>query len=359
MSFSCPSGTARARLTVDLAALAANWRLLAGLAAPAATGAAVKADGYGLGQGPVAQALWQAGCRDFFVATLDEAMALRDTLAAARIHLLNGILPGDIDACLALDVQPVLNDTQQLALWRQHGRGQPCDVMADTGINRLGLPPEAISADLLEGLMIDVLMSHLACADEPAHPLNRQQLARFSALAAAVPAARRSLANSAGVLLGRDYAFDLVRPGLGLYGGNPVPGAPSPVLPVATISAQVIQLRPIEPGATIGYGATWRAQRPSRIATLAVGYADGYLTRFSNCGHVALGGVLCPVVGRVSMDLITVDVTAAPGVKLGDWAIILGGPLALEASAALAGLNQYELLTSLGDRFDRRYEGGQ
>jgi alanine racemase len=351
---SIPSSV-RARLTVDLSALAANWRLVADLVSPARAGVAIKANAYGLGQGPAADALWQEGCRDFFVATLAEADSLRTSQPQARIHLLNGIFATDVDACLALSVQPILNDLAQIALWRTHGRGQPCSIMVDTGINRLGLPVDGVSADALEGLTIDILMSHLACADDPEHPLNERQRQSFDQLAGCIPAARRSLANSAGVLLGPAYWYDLVRPGLGIYGGNPHPGQPSPFQAVATVEAQVIQLRSLDPGETVGYSATWTAKRPTRVATLAIGYADGYFTRFSNSGVVALAGALCPVIGRVSMDLVTVDVTAASRASVGDWAIVLGGPLPLEHSAELAGLNQYELLTSLGGRFERRY----
>lgn len=345
----------RARLTVDLDALAHNYRVMVEMAAPAAAGAAVKADCYGLGIEAPTTRLWQEGCRDFFVATIGEAAALRRVLPNAVIHVLNGILPHEVEACRALHATPVLNTPEQVTLWQQHGGGGDADLMIDTGINRLGVRPEQLMDIDLSGFSIDILLSHLASADEPEGPLSTAQRERFEAVFAAIPARRRSLANSAGIAEGNHYHFDLVRPGIALYGGIPHPRLDGLIRPVAHVEVQVIQVKTVPAGETIGYNATWQAPAPTRVATLAIGYADGYMRGFSNRGHVVLHGQRCPVIGRVSMDLLTVDISAVPDVTPGDWATVLGQGISLEEAAAWSGLSQYELLTVFGHRYERRY----
>lgn len=331
---------ANLRLTIDTAALAANWRALA--LPGAATGAAVKADGYGLGAARIVAALARAGARDFFVASWDEAAALGAMPPGTRLAVLHGVQDGELATALASDAVPVLNTPAQVAVWRA-ATDRPCDVMVDTGINRLGLTPADAMSGLLDGLALATLHSHLACAETPGHPLNAAQRAAFHAVVAAVRPARASLAASAGIALGADYAFDLTRPGIALYGGR---GS----LPVAVIEARVVQVRTVAAGDTVGYGATWTAPRPARIAVINLGYADGYARALGAGGAVVAGGVRCPVVGRVSMDLIAVDVTGAD-VGEGDWARV---DFDLAAAAATTGRSEYELLTGLGDRYARR-----
>lgn len=335
---------ANLRLTIDTAALAENWRRLARAGGSAACGAAVKADGYGLGADAVVAALAGVGCRDFFVATWAEAAALR-VPAGARLAVLHGVQDGEMRMALASPAVPVLCTPRQVAAWREASPGRACDVMIDTGMNRLGLAPADLG--VLDGLAIDTLHSHLACADAPGDPMNAAQSGAFRAVVARVPARRASLANSAGIMLGPDFAFDLTRPGIGLYGGG-VAG----VAAVAGLEARVIQVRDVTAGASVGYGATWTAPRPTRTAVLNIGYADGYPRGLSNRGTVHAGGAACPVVGRVSMDLMAVDVTGAD-VAEGDW---LRLDFDLPTAAAASGHSQYELLTGLGHRYSRRYQ---
>ena len=330
---------ANLRLTVDTAALAANWRACARRSGSAEAGAAVKADGYGLGAQVVVDALAAAGCREFFVATWDEAAALTMP-AATRLAVLHGVQADEMAAALASDAVPVLCTPAQVAAWRDAVPGRRCDVMIDTGINRLGIAPADVG--LLTDLAVDVLHSHLACADAPASPHNAVQLATFRTVAAQVPAARRALANSAGIALGAEFHFDVTRPGIALYGG-------AGMAPVVRLSARVVQVRDVPAGAHVGYGATWTARRPSRIAVINLGYADGYPRALSNAGHVVALGQRCPVVGRVSMDLTAADVTGV-AVAEGDW---LDLDFDLAATAAAAHLSQYELLTGLGHRYAR------
>lgn len=348
----------RAHLTLSLDALAANYRALARLAAPARCGAAIKADAYGLGLEPVARRLLDEGCRDFFVATWGEAAALRALAGDVGLHVLNGLSGDDVPAARALAARPVLCAPEQLALWRAAGAGHPCDVMVDTGINRLGIPAASLADADLDGLTIDVLASHLACADDPPHPLNRDQAFAFSAVRRRFPAGRYSLANSAGILLGADYHHDLVRPGLSLYGGIPVDAARGHILPVLTLGAEVLQVKTVPAGATVGYNATWTADRPTRVATLGLGYADGYPRSLTNRGWVGAGDRRLPVIGRVSMDLVTVDATSAPDLVAGNRVDMLGGAgPSLATLAELAGISQYELLTGLGSRYERTVSG--
>ena len=336
------------RLTVDSAALVSNWRALAEQAGVPA-GAAIKADGYGLGASEAMNALHGAGCRDFFVSIWAEAEELGEIPEGARLAVLHGVGPDDVNAALQSTVTPVLNSIEQVARWKEAAPVRPCDVMIDTGMNRLGLRPDEVSS--IEGLSIDTLHSHLACADED-NDLNARQLQRFREVASAVPAKRYSLANSAGIFLGRDYSFDLVRPGLALYGGIPRPEAQGRIQQVARVEAQVVQRRTIRAGESCGYGATFVAAAYTEAAILNIGYADGYLRGFSSKGAAFAGEYALPVLGRVSMDLIAVGCDAAPDLREGDWVEIdYDLPTASEAS----GLSQYELLTALGSRFERRW----
>lgn len=336
------------RLTCDRTALQANWRWLAGTAGTAC-GAAIKANGYGLGAREAMTALADAGCRDFFVSTWAEAAELGDMPAGAGLSVLHGVGPADVEAALASEARPVLNSTEQVTRWREAASGRPCDVMVDTGMNRLGLRVDEIGA--LDALEIHTLHSHLACADED-HPLNAAQLTRFREVASAVPARRYSLANSAGICLGRDYAFDLVRPGLALYGGIPRAEAAGHIRQVARVEAAIVQRRTIKAGESCGYGATFVAGADTEAAIANLGYADGYLRSFSSVGQAFADEAVLPVLGRVSMDLVALDVSAAPGLQDGDWVEL---DYDLPSAAAASGLSQYELLTTLGSRFDRRW----
>jgi alanine racemase len=342
-------GPAPLRLLLDNDTLIANWRWLAGRNAAAECGAAIKADGYGLGAREVVARLAGAGCRDFFTATWAEVAALGALPEGARLAVLHGVRAEDMAEALVSSARPVLNSVEQVARWRGAGGGV-CDVMVDTGMNRLGLTIEQAMGGALDGLEIDTLMSHLACADEPDHELNVRQREAFRALCDAVAAQRYSLANSAGILLGQDYAFDLTRPGIALYGGVPVPGATG-IRAVVAIEAQILQVRSVEAGGFVGYGATWQAPGDARIAILNLGYADGYMRRFDPGAHAVAGDRRLPVVGRISMDLIAVDVTSV-AVGEGDW---LGLEYDLQTLSARSGLSQYELLTGLNNRFERHW----
>ncbi|TCP33215.1 alanine racemase [Sphingomonas sp. BK235] len=341
------------RLHLSTDALVDNWRALSRRSGAASCGAAVKADGYGLGAAAVAVRLAAAGCRDVFVATWAEAAALLPALAGtgARVAVLHGVRAGDLSLAVGSPARPVLSSAAQVARWRAAGGGA-CDVMVDTGMNRLGVSAEEIGAGLLDGLSIDTLMSHLACADEPGHPLNAAQRARFAALAGRTAARRLSLANSAGIALGADYHFDLTRPGIALYGGVPTPALADAVRPVATIAAEVLQRRRVRAGETVGYNATWRAPADTNVVIANLGYADGYYRAFSDRGRARWGDDVLPVVGRVSMDLVALD-AGASAVDEGDW---LRFDPDLPAMAAATGTSQYELLTGLGRRFERRWE---
>ena len=336
------------RLILDSNALVANWRWLAARAgAPA--GAAVKADGYGLGACEVVRRLARAGCRDFFVATWAEADALGALPEGAALSVLHGVREEDMASALASRGRPVLNTPAMVARWKAAAPGRPCDVMIDTGMNRLGLSMAEACSGLLDGLEVDLLMSHLACGDEPDSAMNERQRAKFADIATRVPARRHSLANSAGACLGPAFGFDLIRPGLALYGGIPRAEAAGRIAQVLRIEAQVLQMREVPAGDSIGYGATFTAAAPMRVAILNLGYADGYLRAFAGRGSARFGDAACPLVGRVSMDLVAVD--AGPA-KLGegDW---LEVDYHLEAAAGETGLSQYELLTGLGSRYQR------
>ena len=336
------------RLTIDRSALAGNWRWLAERAGVPA-GAAVKADGYGTGANEAVETLYEAGCRTFFVSTWFEAAALRGVPDDAEVVVLHGLGANDERAALSSTARPVLNTVDQVARWKDVAPGRPCDVMIDTGMNRLGLRPDEIAC--VDGLSIDTLHSHLACADED-HDLNQIQLTRFRDVRGQVKARRYSLANSAGICLGRDYSFDLVRQGLALYGGIPRPEAEGAIRQVAHVEAQIVQRRTIRAGESCGYGATFVAEADTEAAILNIGYADGYLRGFSSKGVAFADEFALPVVGRVSMDLIAVGCDATPDLREGDWVEI---DYDLPTASELSGLSQYELLTGLGSRFERRW----
>ena len=358
---------AGAVLTVDLAAVRANYGILRDRLGGIECAAVVKADGYGLGAAEVAPALAQAGARWFFVAHLDEAIALRRVLPPPiRIAVLNGLWPGIEDEFVAHDLLPVLNDTGQIALWRAHGgragRPLPAIVHVDTGMSRLGLAADeqaALARDpsAAAGIAPVLMMSHLACADEPGHALNATQLERFRRARRLFPEAPASLAASSGIFLGPDYHFDLGRPGVALYGVNPTPDRPNPMRPVVRLEARILQVRQIDRGESVGYGAAHRASKVTKVATVPIGYADGFVRSSSCRGHFLLNGEPAPILGRVSMDLITLDVTdfAEADVRPGTPVVAIGDARTLDAVAAEAGTIGYEFLTGLGGRYHRVY----
>jgi alanine racemase len=334
------------RHRLDRAALQHNWRWLEDRAGVPA-GAAIKADGYGLGARETMRALHEAGCRTFFVSTYAEAEDLGPVPGDSSLVVLHGVGPEDADAAVQSEARPVLNSAEQVARWKAIAPDRTADVMIDTGMNRLGLRPEEIAA--VEGLTIDTLHSHLACADEDSR-MNARQLADFRDVSTAVPSKRRAMANSAGICLGRDYSFDLVRPGLSLYGGIPRPEAEGAIRQVARVDAQVVQRRRIRTGESCGYGATFVAPADTEAAIVNVGYADGYLRGFSSQGSAFAGEFTLPVLGRVSMDLIALGCDAAADLKEGDWVEL---DYDLPTASGASGLTQYELLTTLGSRFER------
>ncbi|TCJ37350.1 alanine racemase [Parafrankia sp. BMG5.11] len=335
------------RLDLDTAALADNWRSLDRLSGAARAGAAVKADAYGLGVGNVVPVLAQAGARDFLVAHWSEVPAVLAYVPADRIAVLHGPM-SEADCRFAREtgVRPVLNSLAQAARWVNTGGG-PCDLMVDTGINRLGLALSDLGDPLVARLAVDTLMSHLASADEDV-PQNAEQLARFRDVSAAVPARRRSLANSAGIGLGDAYAFDVTRPGLALYGGVPRAELDAAIRQVAYPRAAILQVREIEAGEGVGYNAAFVASRPMRVGVVSLGYADGFLRCWGARGYLRYEGAKLPLLGKVSMDMVVVDLAAAPGVREGEWVDV---PYDLPAASERSGLSQYELLTTLGQRY--------
>jgi alanine racemase len=352
-------------LEIDLNAIAANWRQLDAMH-PGETGAAVKADAYGLGAEQVAPALLKAGCQNFFVAHLAEGLSLRPLLTGAMLAVLHGILPGEAGEFVAHDLLPVLTSLGDVERWRteakRQGKKLPAILHADTGMSRLGMSPREIAAietdpALLDGIEIRILLSHLINAEIPEAESNLAQLQRFNALRPKFPAAKTSLANSSGMFLDLSFQAGLARPGAALYGINPTPHAPNPMRPVIRLNARILQIRTIEPGETVGYNATWTAPRRSRIATVDAGYADGYPRSLSNIATARFDGHPVPLVGRVSMDLATFDVTDHPAAQPGDSLELIGPDHDADAVAAEAGTNGYEILTSLGRRYQRRYLG--
>ena len=366
-----PDTDATGRLTVDLDALARNYRTLVAAAAPAECGAVVKADAYGLGMRQVALRLRREGCRRFFVANVAEGRALRELLPDAAILVFEGAVTASSAAvCVTARLTPVLNSLGQVECWLgQAGGGErrPAAVHIDTGMTRLGMTAAEVDAlagreDWLAQLRIELVMTHLACADEPEHPLNDAQLQRFAALRARLPGAPTSIGNSAGMLTGANRCGNVARPGIALYGGNPFVDRHNPMAPVVTLEGRIVQLRSIEAASTVGYGATYATAAPARLAVLGVGYADGYPRCLGNIGVAAVADRRVPVVGRVSMDLTCVDVSGveASRVHVGDWVELIGPRVPLEEVATAAGTINYEILTGLGCRLERRYvEQGQ
>ncbi len=336
------------RLRLDRAALQHNWRWLQDRAGVPA-GAAIKADGYGLGAREAMQTLYDAGCRTFYVSTYAEADDLGAVPGDSSLVILHGPGPADTEQAPGSPARPMLNSVEQVQRWKEIAPDRDADVMVDTGINRLGLRPEEAGA--LDGLSIDTLHSHLACADTDS-AMNARQLSAFREVAAAVPAKGYAMANSAGICLGRDYSFDLVRPGLALYGGIPRKEAGGHIRQVARVDAQVVQRRTIPKGESCGYGATFTAAGDTEAAIVNIGYADGYLRGFSSRGTAFSGEFALPVLGRVSMDLVAVGCDSTPELKEGDW-VELDYDLATASQAS--GLTQYELLTTLGSRFERSW----
>ncbi len=360
-------------LTVDLDAIAANWRKLEKTAVPAECAGVIKADAYGCGIGPVARALAGAGCKTFFVATLDEARAARAAIPSAAIYVLSGFFQNSGDAFANIDARPVIGDLHELAEWdvfcRRSGWAGGAAIHIDTGMNRLGftvadalgIVPRINSGD--HG--ITLVMSHLACAENLHHPLNAKQLATFREIASLFSGVPASLSNSSGVFLGAPFQFDMVRPGAALYGVNPTPEADNPMQPVVELKARIAQIRNIERGESVGYGGTWTARRPTRLAIVSAGYADGYFRAGgSNDGtrgaDVMVAGKRCPVAGRISMDLMAVDITDLPhnAARRGHMVTLIGEGITVDELAHHFGTIGYEVLTSLGPRYARIYKGG-
>ncbi|HEX7388776.1 MAG TPA: alanine racemase [Acidiphilium sp.] len=355
----------RPTLTIDTAAAAANWRSLAERhrrAGGKATAAAVKADGYGLGAALIAPALAEAGCRHFFVANLDEALALRAVLPEHFIAVIGGSPPGAEADLIAHDLRPVLNSLADIGRWqraaRAAGRALPALLHVDTGMSRLGLDTAEFARlraepGRLDGIELDYVMTHLVSSEVPDAAENRIQAGRFAEIRTAFPGIPASFANSSGIFLGAGFASDLARPGYALYGGNPVPGQPNPMRPVAALSAPILQIREIPVGEGVGYNAVWRAERPSRIATIGVGYADGMPRSLTNRMTARFAGRVVRLVGRISMDLMTFDVTDHPDIAAGSVLELIGPGHDIDDLALEANTNGYEILTGLGRRYRR------
>ena len=366
---------AGATLTIDLDAIAANYRELRNMAAPAAICAAVvKADAYGIGAAQVGLKLEAEGCRHFFVATVDEGLALRHTFEDAapgevsEIFVLGGPSKSSAPYFAQGWLTPVLNSMEQVETWRsfsiEMGRPLSAALHVDTGMSRLGVTPAdfdqlAEEPFLLAGIIPRLVMSHLACADEPDQPLNMRQLTAFQVMAARFPGVERSLANSAGTLLGKEFHLEMVRPGIALYGSKPIIDYTSKLIESVVLKGNIVQVRQIDLPQTVGYGASHRATGPTIIATVSVGYADGYPRGLSNAGFAIVDGVRVPVVGRVSMDLITLDVSALSLAQcaVGTQATLLGEGVDIDDLADAAGTISYEILTHLGQRYQRVYKG--
>jgi alanine racemase len=365
--------TAPGVLTVDLDAIVANWRKLEKTAVPAECAGVIKADAYGCGVGPVARALAGAGCKTFFVATLDEARAARAALPSAAIYVLSGFFQNSGDAFAGIDARPVIGDLNELAEWdvfcRRSGWAGGAAIHIDTGMNRLGLTvadAQGIIPRITAGDHgITLVMSHLACAESLHHPLNAKQLATFREIASLFSGVPASLSNSSGVFLGGQFQFDMVRPGAALYGVNPTPEADNPMQPAVELKARIAQIRNVEKGETVGYGGTWTARRPTKLAIISVGYADGYFRAgSSNDGtrgaDVVVAGKRCPVAGRISMDLMAIDITdlAHNAARRGHPVTLIGEGITVDELAHHFGTIGYEVLTSLGPRYARVYKGG-
>jgi alanine racemase len=365
---------AGAILTIDLGAIAANWRGLrdAGRAdgRPVDCAAVLKADAYGTGLAIVGPRLAAEGCRQFFVAHIDEGIELRRVLPGHPIYVLNGLLAGTEADFVENELTPVLNHLGQLNAWRaaaqRFNRALDAVIHLDTGMNRLGFGPDDAHALInergrLRGLRLALFMSHLVASEEPANPINGEQLSRFRTFVKAMPGAPASLANSSGIFLGPDYHFDLMRPGAALYGINPLPGQPNPMLPTVSLQARILQTRRVDALQTVGYGGAWRAARPTRVATIGLGYADGYFRALVNRSIVHIAQQPVPVIGRISMDLVTIDVSdvAEADCQPGATVEVLGSHLSPDDLADRARTNGYEIMTSLGRRYHRVYIEGQ
>jgi alanine racemase len=361
-------------LTIDLDAIVANWRKLEKTAVPAECAAAIKADAYGCGAGPVARALSAAGCKTFFVATLDEARAARETLPSAELYVLDGFFQNSGDSFAKLNCRPVIGDLNELAEWdvfcRRSGWSGGAAIHIDTGMNRLGLTlveAQGIVPRINAGDHgITLVMSHLACAENLNHPLNARQVAAFREIVSNYSGVPASLSNSSGIYLGPQFQFDMVRPGAALYGVNPTPEADNPMQPVVDLKARIVQLRSVERGDSVGYGGTWTARRPTKLAIVSTGYADGYFRAASaNDGtrgaEVIVAGKRCPVAGRISMDLMAIDITDLPDktARRGHMVTLLGEGITVDELAHHFGTIGYEVLTSLGTRYARIYKGGE
>jgi alanine racemase len=364
-----PEAHAGAVLEIDLGAIVANWQLLRSLHTSGPVAGVVKADGYGLGARHVTRALYAAGCRHFFVALLDEALAIRELAPDALLAVLGGLIPGSEPDYLACNLVPVLGSLAEVDAWASAARAAerilPAILHVDTGMARLGLDQREVGVlqqdhARLDGIALGYVMTHLVASEVRDDPLNELQVQRFAAACAGLPPAPRSFANSSGIFLGPRWGSDLARPGAALYGINPIPGHPNPQrnpmhLPVR-LRARVLAVRDAEAGDSVGYNATWRAKRRSRIATAGIGYADGLHRSVSGQGRAFFDGTPVPLVGRVSMDLTTFDVTEVPAVIPGAWLELIGPAQTPDDLAAAAGTNGYEVLTSLGRRFHRVYQ---
>jgi alanine racemase len=355
---------AGAVLDVDLTAIVANWRTLCARHPAGPVAGIVKADAYGLGARRVAPALRDAGCQHFFVAHLDEALGIRPLLAGSMLAVLNGLLAGSEETFVADNITPVLGSIPEVDRWAalagRVGRKLPAILHVDTGMARLGLDAKELTLlrqDTARLSSIDVLyiMTHLVSSELSGDPLNHEQRARFETACIGLPPVPRSLANSSGIFLGEDFGSGLARPGAALYGINPTPGATNPMRPVARLHTRVLQVRTIEAGESVGYNAIWRATRRSQIATAALGYGDGWPRSLSGQGKAFFDGRAVPLVGRVSMDLTTFDITDHPDIHAGAWLEVIGPHCSLDEVAAAAGTVGYEILTSLGGRFHRIY----
>jgi alanine racemase len=368
-----PSDTeAGGLLTIDLAALQANWRLLEQQAVPVECGGVVKADGYGCGIEQVGKALAKAGCKTFFVADLAEARRLRSVLAGQAIYVLAGALPGSGPAFAEINASPVIGSVLELAEWDRFVAGSKwhggAALQVDTGMHRLGMSVDEVIALAprlqKENHGFTLLMSHFACAEIPGHPLNQKQIELFREIRVQFRGIPASLANSSGIFLGDAAHCDLVRPGVALYGVNPTPAKPNPMHPVVSLQARIIQVRPVAKGETVGYGGVWAAKRASRIAIVGAGYADGYPRAASSTadapgGEAIVAGKHCPIAGRISMDLMAIDVTDLPDgdARRGEYATLIGGDITVDDVAAFGGTIGYEVLTRLGRRYHRVYRG--
>jgi alanine racemase len=373
-AFAAATANATGVLTVDLDAIVANWRKLDKTAVPAECAAVIKADAYGCGVDPVARALATAGCKTFFVATLNEAAAVRAALPSTVIYVLDGFFQNCGDAYAKINAKPVIGDLNELAEWdvfcRRTGWVGGAAIHIDTGMNRLGLTiaeAQGIVPRINAGDHgITLVMSHLACAENLNHPLNAKQLAGFREIASLFSGVPASLSNSSGVFLGAQFQFDMVRPGAALYGVNPTPEADNPMQPVVELKARIVQIRNVERGESVGYGGTWTTRRPTRLAIVSAGYADGYFrSGGSNDGtrgaEVVIAGKRCPVVGRISMDLMAIDVTDLDknAVRRGHMVTLIGEGITVDELAHHFGTIGYEVLTNLGRRYARVYKGGQ